>query len=277
MFYHPSALWAPPLKGEVEKSQGDFSGGGGAGTSARLNTLNTSRATWRQVFEVNLFATLWLARGLVDELAAAHGAIVNVTSIAGHAVHPFAGSAYATSIGRWIMLAVLIFSARKVLEPYFRGFTRHAFAWRAHGHHLKLGMPIGAHHALELSIFTTVALLMGRLGVNELAGHQITLNLSAISFMVPAGVGAAASTRVGNAIGRGDMPGARRAAVVCLGLGAGVMSLFGLLFALAPRLSNDAFRAAMRSITWPRFGSFGASVTSSPSIFLCAASLTRSR
>jgi MATE family multidrug resistance protein len=154
-----------------------------------------------------------------------------------------AGSAYATSIGRWIMLAALIFSSRKVLEPYFRGFTSNAFAWRAHGHQLKLGMPIGAHHALELSIFTTVALLMGRLGVNELAGHQITLNLSAVSFMVPMGVGAAASTRVGNAIGRGDMPGARRAAVVCLGLGAGVMSLFGLLFALAPRFLASLYSA----------------------------------
>jgi MATE family multidrug resistance protein len=54
--------------------------------------------------------------------------------------------------------------------------------------------------------------------------------------MVPAGVGAAATTRVGNAIGRGDMPGARRAAAVCLFLGAGVMGLFGLLFAFAPHL-----------------------------------------
>ena len=52
---------------------------------------------WRHVFEVNFFSTIWLAQGLVAELAAAHGAIVNVTSIAGSRVHPFAGSAYATS------------------------------------------------------------------------------------------------------------------------------------------------------------------------------------
>lgn len=68
----------------------------GAG-GARLNTLDTPTSTWRQVFEVNLFSTIWLARGLVKELAAAHGAIVNVTSIAGSRVHPFAGAAYATS------------------------------------------------------------------------------------------------------------------------------------------------------------------------------------
>src|SRR4051794_28006908 len=63
----------------------------------RLNTLNTTPELWRRVFEVNLFSTIWLAQGLVAELAAAHGAIVNVTSIAGGRVHPFAGSAYATS------------------------------------------------------------------------------------------------------------------------------------------------------------------------------------
>ena len=63
----------------------------------RLDTLHTSKAIWRQVFEVNLFSTIWLGRGLVKELAAAHGAIVNVTSIAGSRVHPFAGAAYATS------------------------------------------------------------------------------------------------------------------------------------------------------------------------------------
>ena len=63
----------------------------------RLNTLTTEMAVWRQVFEVNLFATAWLARGLVEELERAKGAIVNVTSIAGGRVHPFAGAAYATS------------------------------------------------------------------------------------------------------------------------------------------------------------------------------------
>jgi NAD(P)-dependent dehydrogenase (short-subunit alcohol dehydrogenase family) len=63
----------------------------------RLGTLDTSLDLWRQVFEVNFFATISLARGLVAELATAKGSIVNVTSIAGGRVHPFAGSAYATS------------------------------------------------------------------------------------------------------------------------------------------------------------------------------------
>ena len=63
----------------------------------RLNTLDTDLRTWGQVFHVNFFASVVLARGLQNELAAAKGAVVNVTSIAGNRVHPFAGSAYATS------------------------------------------------------------------------------------------------------------------------------------------------------------------------------------
>ncbi len=63
----------------------------------RLNTMDTDLRTWGQVFHVNFFAPVVLARGLKDELAAAKGAVVNVTSIAGSRVHPFAGAAYATS------------------------------------------------------------------------------------------------------------------------------------------------------------------------------------
>ncbi|MFY0681709.1 MAG: SDR family oxidoreductase [Thalassovita sp.] len=63
----------------------------------RLNTLDTDLMTWGQVFHVNFFSSVVLARGLREELAEAKGAVVNVTSIAGYRVHPFAGAAYATS------------------------------------------------------------------------------------------------------------------------------------------------------------------------------------
>ncbi len=64
---------------------------------ARLNSVDTEIDDWRHVFQVNFFAPVMLARGLMDELEHAKGAIVNITSIAGSRVHPFAGSAYATS------------------------------------------------------------------------------------------------------------------------------------------------------------------------------------
>jgi NAD(P)-dependent dehydrogenase (short-subunit alcohol dehydrogenase family) len=66
-------------------------------SGCRLGTIETSLQDWQHVFQVNFFAPIMLARGLLDELARAQGAIVNVTSIAGGRVHPFAGAAYATS------------------------------------------------------------------------------------------------------------------------------------------------------------------------------------
>ena len=65
--------------------------------STRLGALDTTLEAWRYVFQVNFFAPIMLARGLVEELKRARGAVVNVTSIAGSRVHPFAGAAYATS------------------------------------------------------------------------------------------------------------------------------------------------------------------------------------
>jgi NAD(P)-dependent dehydrogenase (short-subunit alcohol dehydrogenase family) len=63
----------------------------------RLGSIDTSRDDWHHVFQVNFFAPIMLARGLIAELKAVNGSVVNVTSIAGSRVHPFAGAAYATS------------------------------------------------------------------------------------------------------------------------------------------------------------------------------------
>ncbi len=63
----------------------------------RLGVLDTPYDTWLAVLNVNLISTALLAKGLIGELAAARGAIVNVTSIAGSRVHPYAGVAYAAS------------------------------------------------------------------------------------------------------------------------------------------------------------------------------------
>jgi NAD(P)-dependent dehydrogenase (short-subunit alcohol dehydrogenase family) len=63
----------------------------------RLGTIETDVDTWSHVFRVNFFAPIMMARGLIEELKTAKGSVVNVTSIAGGRVHPFAGAAYATS------------------------------------------------------------------------------------------------------------------------------------------------------------------------------------
>ncbi|MCP3441378.1 SDR family NAD(P)-dependent oxidoreductase [Bradyrhizobium sp. CCGUVB14] len=68
-----------------------------ASDGGRLNSLTTSIGTWMSVFHVNLVAPILLSQGLFEELKVASGSIVNVTSIVGTRVHPFAGTAYATS------------------------------------------------------------------------------------------------------------------------------------------------------------------------------------
>ncbi len=68
-----------------------------SGNGQRLGSLETDITTWEAVFRVNFYAPVVLARGLISELSEGSGSVVNVTSIAGGRVHPFAGTAYATS------------------------------------------------------------------------------------------------------------------------------------------------------------------------------------
>jgi MATE family multidrug resistance protein len=98
------------------------------------------------------------------------------------------------------------------------------------GQILRLGLPIGLQFGLEVWAFQLTTLLAGRLGLVPLGAHTIVLNLASFSFMFPLGISMAASVRVGNLVGAGDLRGARRSALLALALGAGVMSLFALAF-----------------------------------------------
>jgi MATE family multidrug resistance protein len=198
------------------------------------------------ILPILLFAALRQTLQAMSLIRPALWAIVlgNVANAAGNVVLIFGhlgvpalgvrGSAYSTSIARWSMFLFLFFAARRPLARFWRGFTRAAIERRGYLLMLRIGLLIGLHGALELLIFTTVAVLMGTMGVTALAGHQVTLSYAALSFMVPLGISGAASTRVGNAIGRSDMSGARRAAAAALLLGAGVMLVFALVLAAVP-------------------------------------------
>ena len=63
----------------------------------RLGCLDGDMAVWQQTFAINFFAPVYFSRACAPLLAESGGSIVNITSIAGHRVHPFAGSAYSTS------------------------------------------------------------------------------------------------------------------------------------------------------------------------------------
>lgn len=109
----------------------------------------------------------------------------------------------------------------------------------------RIGLPIGAALLLETTLFGASALLVGYLSAAALAAHQVTLQLAATSFMVPLGIGIAATIRVGLAVGAGDADGVRRAGWIALLLGGGFMVAMGILFWLAgPQLVGLFFDAA---------------------------------
>ncbi len=99
---------------------------------------------------------------------------------------------------------------------------------------LRLGLPVSATFAVEAGLFLGVALLIGRLGPVPLAAQQVALNILSVAFMVPLAIAQAANVRVGHCIGAGDRPGARRAGLVAIGLGAAFEVATALLLLAAP-------------------------------------------
>jgi MATE family multidrug resistance protein len=126
---------------------------------------------------------------------------------------------------------------------------------------LRLGAPIGGQVMLEVGAFSAVAVLMGWLGVEAMAAHQIAINLASLAFMVPLGVGSAAAVIVGHAVGRGDAGSLRRAATAALLVGAGFMGLTGAAFIglpvpLASLYTNVADVVALAVVLLPIAGVF---------------------
>jgi MATE family multidrug resistance protein len=140
------------------------------------------------------------------------------------------GSAWATTVGRWSMALLLLWFGWPMLRAYLRSLAPGLCAPGALLQMLRLGVPIGGQMFLEWSAFGAVALLMGRLGTTQVAAHQIAVNLASLTFMVPLGVASAAAVVVGNAVGRGDPEGVRRASRQALGIGASFMVLAAAAF-----------------------------------------------
>jgi MATE family multidrug resistance protein len=164
-------------------------------------------------------------------------AALNWVLIFGHLGFPamgVVGSAWATSVSRALLVVVLWLAARRELVPLLFPLRREVWQLTPLGRMLRLGLPIGAQHLLEFGAFALVALMMGWLGTLQMAGHQIAINLAALTFMVPLGVGDAASVLVGQAVGRGDPGGTRGAARAALACGAAFMAATAALFLMFP-------------------------------------------
>ena len=171
------------------------------------------------------------------------------------------GSAWATTVSRWLMAVLMLALGWRTLKPYLREVAPNLLDFRPLMRMLKFGLPIGAQMTLEGGAFNVMALLMGWLGVAQVAAHQIALNLASLTFMVPLGVSSAAAVIVGHAVGRGDAEGVRRATVASLVVGAGFMLCTGALFIFAPAplagvYSNDVMVLALAALLLPLAGLF---------------------
>ncbi len=151
------------------------------------------------------------------------------------------GSGWATSISRWFLAAMIGVLAWPDLRSTFVPWSRDAFDAAAMRRVVALGAPIGVQIGLEMAAFNVTGLLIGRMGEDQLAGHTAALSLASLTFMVPLGVGIASSVLVGNAIGRGDAPSARRAAGAGFLCGVGFMAASALVLVALPGLLARAY------------------------------------
>ena len=139
------------------------------------------------------------------------------------------GAALATSIVRWFTFFALTAYALVVLDRKHFGIVGAIHNAAALSQRLRrFGYPMGIAHALESSAFASMTLFAGLLGATQVAGFQITFNLVAIVFMTAIGFSAAASIRVGNAIGRGDAPGVQTAGWIAVALACIVLLCIGV-------------------------------------------------
>jgi len=145
------------------------------------------------------------------------------------------GAAWATVIARWVMaLAMMIYV---LTHRDLRGFWTHRFSPRFIRiqpliRMLFLGLSSGFQYIFETSAFAGAAVVIGWLGAEALAAHQVAINIASMSFMVAVGLSASASIRIGYARGLGDLVLARRIGWVAMGITVALMSLCALVFVI---------------------------------------------
>lgn len=151
------------------------------------------------------------------------------------------GSAFATLGANAVMLLIAALAARRMLRAHdfrFHGWHRRLFL-----DVFSLGLPGGVQMLVEVAIFSLVTALIGRLGAQALAAHQLALNLASFTFMIPLGLSHAAAVRVGQALGRGDPQGAADSGRAATIMGVAFMAMTGVLFACAPGFFLGLFGA----------------------------------
>ena len=171
---------------------------------------------------------------IIGVLAVAFNALANWCLIFGKLGFPalgIAGSGLATSLSSFMMFAGLLLVVE--IDRRFRRYRLLGRFWKADWPRfwslLRLGLPIAGILTFEVTTFNAAALLMGLIDAPSLAAHAVAIQISSISFMIPLGLGQAATVRVGLAYGAGDSGGLARAGWTAYGLSAIFMSIAALV------------------------------------------------
>jgi MATE family multidrug resistance protein len=153
------------------------------------------------------------------------------------------GSGLATTLSNTVLF--VIFALVVALHPRFRRYSLFGNWWRADWPRFlklwRLGLPIGAAMAFEITVFNAAVFVVGQFGTAAIAAHTIAIQVGSITFMVPMGLSQAATVRVGQARGAGDRNGIMRAGWTAFGLAVAFMASMSLLILAAPQLLVGAF------------------------------------
>lgn len=113
------------------------------------------------------------------------------------------------SVGMFLALSWLTYSKDKFKPyPYWSGWR--LFSWSQFKETFRLGIPIAIAHAMEIGMFSAGAIMVGWISVQSLAAHQVALQCTSLTFMIPLGIAQAVSVKVGQYYGAGDLAGVKR-------------------------------------------------------------------
>lgn len=142
------------------------------------------------------------------------------------------GAGYATLFSRIFMMILLVLYVHKT--EFFKKFNISFKDFKIELAMIKkllnLGLPGGIQYFFEVGAFSFAVIMAGWLGTQQLAAHQIVINLASISFMTALGISAAGSIRVGNAVGKENIREIREAGFTAIIMGGSLMACFGITF-----------------------------------------------
>jgi multidrug resistance protein, MATE family len=147
-----------------------------------------------------------------------------------------AGIGWASTLTLWgqFIAGMSLIGSDKQLRTYQLFANWYRFNALVFSEIIKIGLPTAILFAIEISLNTLIAYLMGYLGTVSLAAHQIAMQTTQIFFMVPLGISYATTMRVGQKLGENDPKGVRRAGFVGIGLGAIFVSIVAFIFCIFP-------------------------------------------